>query len=103
MSVKITNCLNCGAPIFGSVCQYCGTDYGGERAPMSITIDDDSLRGMLVFKGCPFAVRLREIEMEHCDTTVTARSLDGRMYVLGQSHPTITFTLEGQALQEDPR
>lgn len=95
MSVKITNCLNCGAPLSGSVCQYCGTNYGGERAPMSITIDDDSLRGTLVFKGCSFAVRLREIEMEHHETVEEARLLDGRIYVGGQSYPTITFTLEG--------
>lgn len=66
---------------------------------MSITIDDDSLRGTLVFKGCSFAVYLREIEMEHCDTAITARSLDGRLYVAHQSHPTITFTLEGEMIK----
>lgn len=44
MSVKITNCLNCGAPLSGSVCQYCGTSYGDESAPMSVVIDNDSLR-----------------------------------------------------------
>lgn len=27
MSSK-TNCLNCGAPITGSVCEYCGTRHG---------------------------------------------------------------------------
>ncbi len=27
MSSK-TNCPNCGAPITGSVCEYCGTRYG---------------------------------------------------------------------------
>ena len=24
----MTNCPNCGAPIAGSVCEYCGTKYG---------------------------------------------------------------------------
>ena len=24
----MTNCLNCGAPITGDVCEYCGTRYG---------------------------------------------------------------------------
>lgn len=28
MSSK-ANCLNCGAPITGDVCEYCGTRYGG--------------------------------------------------------------------------
>lgn len=23
-----TNCVNCGAPLTGSKCQYCGTEYG---------------------------------------------------------------------------
>lgn len=23
-----TNCKNCGAPLTGCVCEYCGTDYG---------------------------------------------------------------------------
>ena len=23
-----TNCRNCGAPLHGSVCEYCGTEYG---------------------------------------------------------------------------
>ena len=25
---KTTNCPNCGAPITGSRCEYCGTDFG---------------------------------------------------------------------------
>lgn len=25
-----TNCRNCGAPLRGSVCEYCGTYYGGQ-------------------------------------------------------------------------
>ena len=24
---KITNCKNCGAPLHGNVCEYCGTEY----------------------------------------------------------------------------
>lgn len=24
---KITNCKNCGAPLHGSICEYCGTEY----------------------------------------------------------------------------
>lgn len=23
----MTNCVNCGAPLHGSVCEYCGTEY----------------------------------------------------------------------------
>lgn len=37
MSIKATgtpqqtNCRNCGAPLHGQVCEYCGTVYGEER------------------------------------------------------------------------
>lgn len=24
---KLTNCKNCGAPLTGTKCEYCGTDY----------------------------------------------------------------------------
>lgn len=34
MSSK-TNCPNCGAPITGSVCEYCGTRYGTVFVPAS--------------------------------------------------------------------
>lgn len=25
--MEITNCANCGAPLHGNVCEYCGTEY----------------------------------------------------------------------------
>lgn len=24
----MTNCVNCGAPLHGNICEYCGTEYG---------------------------------------------------------------------------
>lgn len=24
----MTNCINCGAPLHGNKCEYCGTEYG---------------------------------------------------------------------------
>lgn len=24
----MTNCVNCGAPLRGNICKYCGTEYG---------------------------------------------------------------------------
>lgn len=24
----MTNCINCGAPMHGYICEYCGTDFG---------------------------------------------------------------------------
>lgn len=38
-SEQLTNCKNCGAPLHGSRCEYCGTEYGPEP--------------MLILKGQP--------------------------------------------------
>lgn len=27
----MTNCINCGAPIRGNKCEYCGSEYRGEK------------------------------------------------------------------------
>lgn len=32
----MTNCVNCGAPLHGNVCEYCGTEYNLKH------IDEDS-------------------------------------------------------------
>lgn len=32
----MTNCENCGAPLHGSVCEYCGTEYNLK------TVNEDS-------------------------------------------------------------
>ena len=35
-----TNCPNCGAPIQGPKCEYCGTVFRGQRANIPGIIDD---------------------------------------------------------------
>lgn len=30
----MTNCVNCGAPLHGNVCEYCGTEYGLNHGEM---------------------------------------------------------------------
>lgn len=36
----MTNCPNCGAPIRGVECEYCGTSFRGLRAAVPSIIDD---------------------------------------------------------------
>ena len=36
----MSNCPNCGAPITGPVCEYCGTSFRGLRATVPGIIDD---------------------------------------------------------------
>ena len=31
-AILITNCPNCGAPVNGSICEYCGTKFTQEEA-----------------------------------------------------------------------
>lgn len=38
-----TNCRNCGAPIHGSVCEYCGTEYG-EAQQMVLKVNTAKLK-----------------------------------------------------------
>lgn len=34
----MTNCINCGAPLHGHVCEYCGTEYGHEQPSRPQTV-----------------------------------------------------------------
>lgn len=35
----MNNCINCGAPLDGDTCQYCGTDYGDKRGDEKINLE----------------------------------------------------------------
>lgn len=35
----LTNCKNCGAPLHGSVCEYCGTVYRENQIYMNVNVD----------------------------------------------------------------
>jgi len=53
MIAAIKNCINCGAPLQGNRCEYCGTEYNGttevgfnatiSSGKGSITIDGDTI------------------------------------------------------------
>lgn len=36
----MTNCVNCGAPLHGNICEYCGTEYGHNHAEKNSNIED---------------------------------------------------------------
>lgn len=36
----MTNCVNCGAPLHGNICEYCGTEYGHNHAEKNSDIED---------------------------------------------------------------
>ena len=38
---NITNCPNCGAPITGSCCEYCGTIFSPQEKPKQMTLPSE--------------------------------------------------------------
>ena len=71
--MKTKTCINCGAPLYGRVCEYCGTDYS-EIGSFQACFESDDAFGTLkigsreytcyigsmstadiVFKGLPIA------------------------------------------------
>lgn len=44
-----TNCRNCGAPLHGFVCEYCGTAYGDEQLYVKVdtTLSQEEMKHMV--------------------------------------------------------
>ena len=84
----LTNCVNCGAPLHGSKCEYCGTEYNGNN--ISADFSSDSAFGTLTVSGVMYQVYLSETEIScSCES---GRSADGRL-IKPIMHRTHKFTL----------
>lgn len=42
----MTNCVNCGAPLHGNKCEYCGTEYGNLISEKAMALLEFSSRGI---------------------------------------------------------
>ena len=96
--MKLTKCLNCGAPLLGKTCAYCGAEYGekAQSEPLGITLDKDSLRGALTFCGEEYDVYLVNIHEEMNIEDVYWELDDyGRKTLTPAPNPNIKFTLCG--------
>lgn len=40
MNQTLTNCVNCGAPLHGNICEYCGTEYGQNLDKKDFCMED---------------------------------------------------------------
>lgn len=56
---KQMNCPNCGAPMKGSRCEYCGTEFGEKTEDLGIL---QVAEGVIEIHGVQFRVRVDEIE-----------------------------------------
>lgn len=59
----MTNCVNCGAPLHGNKCQYCGTEYAGQAVTAEFNLDDYT--GTLSIGGKEYRVYIAEMRVEH--------------------------------------
>ena len=90
----MTNCPNCGAPIQGTRCEYCGTPFYDLAA-----IDMDNPGYITMMKGAhKFVFKAfvynAEIEFPPPDT-ICAEALDGHIrYISTESNPLIHIDLQ---------
>lgn len=60
MTAKI--CINCGAPLTGNKCEYCGTEYGSQ----DFTSDLNAYSGKNTVSGQAFRCYIRQIDTSRC-------------------------------------
>ena len=58
----MTNCINCGAPLSGHKCAYCGTEYAGNQIVADFNRNDCT--GTLNIGGNEYRVYLSRMEAE---------------------------------------
>lgn len=82
----LTNCVNCGAPLDGLKCKYCGTEYRDHGVVASFGESD--WVGTLTVGDKEFKVYLGSMERYAVDSPDSGRMADGTMYreVLGFKH-----------------
>ena len=64
MDNKLRNCINCGAPLTGPVCEYCGTIYEKENK-FSGKFFEYSMQGEIEFNGQKIPVYISEVECNY--------------------------------------
>lgn len=73
----LTNCVNCGAPLQGSTCGYCGTRYAGNK--VQACFGEGQAAGTLTVGGEEFEVYLQSVEIKQY-VAEAERDWRGRMH-----------------------
>lgn len=73
----MNNCINCGAPLHGSKCQYCGTEYGNNG--FVCNFDRNDFTGTIRFDGKEYQVYLGKVEGNMVCCGNSGRDITGRM------------------------
>ena len=74
----MTNCVNCGAPLHGSKCPYCGTEYAGDH--IVADFEKDECTGTIKFGGKEYNVYLSGMEAHSLFTEDCGRTMDGSFH-----------------------
>lgn len=91
--MTLYNCLNCGAPLSGAVCAYCGTDWS-EKAKEPAKLEMlDNCRGIVRLFGVEFEVDLVSYHIEPPAVEIT-RDILGRVRQSTQE-PPVEFVFVG--------
>lgn len=61
--MKITNCPNCGAPLSGMKCEYCGTELKANYVNVGLD-DNESPYGILDIGGHEYKVYFAGVRMD---------------------------------------
>lgn len=71
---SITNCPNCGAPISGPLCEYCGTIFSSQEKPKQMTLPSE-LEYLLHYKQTQMLQATLEVS-QHYQTQMILQSLN---------------------------
>lgn len=73
------NCVNCGAPIKGNKCEYCGTEYSEDGRFVEAAFGTNDAYGTLRIGDKFYEVYIGSMKAE-CIDSFAGRTLDGRMH-----------------------
>ena len=91
--MKLTNCVNCGAPLVDCKCKYCGTEYDDSGVRASFGADD--WVGTLTVGGVEYAVYLGEMQATVIQGANAGRDLDGTFHAdpIGVKHKFVLIEM----------
>lgn len=83
----MTTCINCGAPLKGNKCQYCGTEYNNDAVVCNLSENDYT--GILNVGGKEYQVYLGHMEGHIICGPNSGRDMYGRIH---RDNPTMKHT-----------
>ena len=75
----MTNCINCGAPLHGRKCEYCGTEYN-ENGHIEAVFDPTDGIGEVNIMGNKYRCYVSKMEAAAICKPDAGRDMSGRMH-----------------------